>query len=75
MNTSPAPKITGDKYTFVFGGDATTENNVVASAITHHIIPMPAVKLGPTDQFLLHLYAPSQSAAAVYKVSMGWWER
>lgn len=71
----PSIAITGDKYTFVFGGDALTENNVVASAITHHIVPLPAVKLGPTDQFLLHLYAPSQSAAGVYKVSMGWWER
>lgn len=71
----PSIAITGDKYTFLFGADATTENNVVASAITHHIVPLPAVKLGPTDQFLLHLYAPSQSAAGVYKVSMGWWER
>jgi hypothetical protein len=71
----PSIAITGDKYTFLFGADATSENNVVASAITHHIVPMPPVILGPTDQFLLHLYAPSQSAAGVYKVSMGWWER
>ncbi len=71
----PSIAITGDKYTFLFGADSTSENNVVATAITHHIIPLPAVKLGPSDQFLLHLYAPSQSAAGVYKVSMGWWER
>jgi hypothetical protein len=70
----PAIAITGDKYTFVFG-QTPTENNVVATATTHHVIPMPPVVLGPTDQFLLHLYAPSQSAAGVYKVSMGWWER
>lgn len=70
----PSIAITGDKYTFVFGADP-TEANVVSAAISHHIVPLPAVKLGPTDQFLLHLYAPSQAAAGVYKVSMGWWER
>jgi hypothetical protein len=32
------------------------------------------VILGPTDQFLLALYSPSQNAAGVYKVRMGWWE-
>lgn len=70
----PSIAITGDKYTWRFGVDH-IESNVVASAITHHLIPMPPVILGPTDQFLLHLYAPSQSAAGVYKVSVGWWER
>jgi len=38
-------------------------------------VPLPPVILGPTDQFALHLYAPSQNAAGVYKVFMGWWER
>jgi hypothetical protein len=71
----PAIAITGDKYTFTFGANVITENNVVATATTHHIVPLAPVVLGPTDQFLLHLYAPSQSAAGVYKVSMGWWER
>lgn len=70
----PAIAITGDKYTFLFG-QTPSENNVVATATTHHIVPLPPCVLGPTDQFLLHLYAPSQSAAGVYKVSMGWWER
>lgn len=70
----PSIAITGDKYLFTFG-DVLGENNVVSAAITHHVVPLPPVILGPTDQFLLHFYAPSQSAAAVYKVSMGWWER
>lgn len=70
----PAIAVTGDKYTFKFGQDP-VEVGVVATATTHHVVPMPPVVLGPTDQFLLHLYAPSQSAAGVYKVSMGWWER
>lgn len=71
----PAIAITGDKYLFTFGAASFTENNVVATATTHHIVPMPPVVLGPLDQFLLHLYAPSQAAAGVYKVSMGWWEK
>ena len=71
----PTIAVTGDKYTFLFGADATTEANVVATATTHHIVPLPPVALGPSDQFALHLYAPSQTAAGVYKVSMGWWER
>jgi len=71
----PAIALTGDKYLFVFGPSALAEANVVATATTHHIIPMPPVILGPNDKFLLHLYAPSQSAAGVYKVQMGHWER
>ena len=70
----PAIAVTGDKYTFRFGQDP-VEVGVVATATSHHVVPMPPVVLGPTDQFLLHLYAPSQTAAGVYKVSMGWWER
>ncbi len=71
----PSIGITGDKYTFRFGDEQNAGAGVVASAITHHVVCLPPVILGPTDQFLLHLYAPSQSAAAVYKVRCGWWER
>ena len=70
----PAIAITGDKYTFKFDGEW-PGTGVVATATTHHVIAMPPVILGPTDQFALHLYAPSQSAAGVYKLSAGWWER
>lgn len=71
----PTIALTGDKYLFVFGTSAPAEANVVSAASTHHIIPMPPVILGPNDKFLLHLYAPSQAAAGVYKVQMGHWER
>jgi hypothetical protein len=71
----PAIALTGDKYTFRFGDRQETGANVVATATTHHVVGLPAVVLGPTDQFLLALYAPSQSAAGVYKVRCGWWER
>jgi hypothetical protein len=69
----PAIAVTGDKYLFKFGADP-MENNVVATATTHHVVPMAPVVLGPTDQFLLHLYAPAQDAAAVYKLQAAWWE-
>jgi hypothetical protein len=71
----PSIGITGDKYLWVFGGQADTQGAAVAAAASRFVIPMPPVILGPTDQFLLHLYAPSQSAAAVYKINLGFWER
>jgi hypothetical protein len=67
--------IAGDRYCFKFGGENDTLGGVVATAASRHVINMPPVILGATDQFLLALYAPSQSAAAVYKLRMGWWER
>jgi hypothetical protein len=70
----PSIALTGDKYLFTFGAPPQI-NGVVASAITQHFIPLAPVILGPSDLFLLHLYAPSQNAAAVYKVQCGWWER
>jgi len=70
----PSIAITGDKYLFVFGAPPVA-NGVVAAAITQHVIPMPPVILGPNDMFLLHLYAPSQSAAGVYKVQAACFER
>ena len=71
----PAIAQAGDQYLFQFGGNASALGAAVATALSRHIVPMPPVILGPTDQFLLHLYAPSQSAAAVYKVQMGHVER
>lgn len=71
----PAIALTGDKYTFRFGDEQNSGYNVVATATTHHVVGLPPCILGPTDQFLLHLYAPSQNAAAVYKVRYGLWER
>lgn len=67
--------IVGDQYTFKFGGDPEAIGTVTATAASRHLISLPPVVLGATDQFLLALYAPSQSAAAVYKLRMGWWER
>lgn len=74
----PSIQIAGDKYMFVFGGDPEAIGGAASTAaatVRLHIVGLPPVILGPTDQFLLALYSPSQSAAGVYKVRMGWLER
>lgn len=70
----PSIQIAGDKYLFVFGGDPESVGATSIATIAHHVVGLPAVILGPTDQFLLALYSPSQSAAGVYKIRMGWTE-
>jgi hypothetical protein len=70
----PSIQIAGDKYTFVFGGDPAAVGTDSIATIAHHVVPLAPVVLGPTDQFLLALYSPSQSAAGIYKVRLGWWE-
>lgn len=67
--------IIGDRYLFLFGRDPSVGANVVATAASRHWITMPPVILGPTDSFLLALYGPSWSAAAVYKIRGGYWVR
>ncbi len=71
-----AIEFTGDRYTFVFGGDPSVmgTDSLVAGAASHEIICLPPVILGPTDQLLLALYSPSQSSAGIYKVRVGWRE-
>ena len=69
-----AIEVAGDRVTFRFGGEPSPGANVVASAASRHLITLPPVVLGATDQLLLAMYAPSQSAASVYKVRCGWWE-
>lgn len=71
----PSIEVAGDKKLFVFGGDPIDTTATAATAIRTQIVNMPPVVLGPTDQFLLALYAASQSSAGVYKVRMGWSER
>lgn len=68
----PSIQIAGDKYMFIFGADPETVGSTSIATIAHHVIGMPPVILGPTDQFLLALYSPSQNAAGIYKVRMGW---
>lgn len=66
--------IIGDRYLFKYGAPPEIGANVVATAASRHVINRPAVILGATDQYLLALYGPSWSAAAVYKLRMGWYE-
>jgi len=70
-----AIEVAGDRLTFKYGSDPSPGANVVAAAASRHIITRPPVILGATDQYLLALYAPSQSAASVYRIRMAWSER
>lgn len=70
----PSIAIAGDKYMFHFGDDPVGTAGATAT-INRHVVNLGPVVLGPTDQFLLALYSPSQSAAGVYKVRMGWMEK
>jgi len=70
-----AIEFAGDRTLFKFGGEPANGANVVAGAASRHTVYLPPVILGETDQFLLALYAPSQSAAGVYKVRGGFWTR
>lgn len=70
----PTIELAGDKFVFRFGQDHMA-NNKVAAAASYFYINLPPVVLGPTDQFLLALYQPSQNAAGVYKVRCAWSER
>ncbi len=69
-----AIEFAGDRWTFRFGGQPSPGANVVAGAASRHLITLPPVVLGATDQLLLAMYAPAQNAASVYKVRCGWWE-
>jgi len=72
-------KVVNDSYRFVFGRkgmawrlagaslDGTTSAKVT--------IPCPPVILGENDQFLLHDWAASQSAASSYQLRCGFWIR
>lgn len=74
----PSIEVAGDVKMFVFGGAPEvvgSQAGQAAAAIRTSIVCLPPVVLGATDSFLLALYAPSQNAAGVYKVRMGWWER
>jgi hypothetical protein len=68
--------IIGDRYMFRFGEEPSCGDNVVATAASRHLINLPPVILGPTDQLLLGLYTSddAQTVAGVYKIRVGWWE-
>lgn len=68
-------EVAGDKKLFVFGGDPLTVSASAAAAVREQVVNLPPVILGPADQLLLALYAPSQSGAGVYKVRCAWSER
>lgn len=68
--------IIGDRYQFRFGGTPSSGDNVVATAASRHLVNMPPVILGASDQLLLAIYTAddAQTIAGVYKVRAAWWE-
>jgi hypothetical protein len=70
-------KVIGDVYLFTFGRGQPVAPGMVLEGSAQAFIPVmcPPVVLGPNSSFLLHEIAPSQSVAATYEFSAGWWER
>ncbi len=71
-------KVIGDKYLFTFGASSPpTVSGIPLEGTTQANIniPCPPVVLDPGDTFLLHEFATSQTVAAQYQFSMGFWVR
>jgi hypothetical protein len=70
-------KLIGDVYLFTFGSPVVSTPGMPLDGTLQAFIPVhcPPVVLGPNSTFLLHETAASQSVAATYEFSMGWWER
>lgn len=73
----PVIKVIGDSILIVFGGSnpAQSSNIVAGTAIANTTWYVPPVVLGPSDELFLHEWAASQTVAASYQVTVGWWER
>lgn len=70
-------KVIGDKYTLTFGNSSPAPASGIPLEGTLQAsvqINCPPVILGAGDTFLLHEYSASQSVAAQYQFTMGWWE-
>ena len=70
-------KVIGDQYLFTFGSSVPALPGMPLEGTLQAAIhtPCPPVILGPGHSFLLHELAASQSVAATWEFSMGWWER
>lgn len=70
-------KVVGDQYLFRFGDASPNLAGIALEGTTQAAlqIPCPPVVLGPGHSFLFHEIAASQSVAATWEFSMGWWER
>jgi hypothetical protein len=70
-------KVIGDQYLFTFGQATLPNYGAVALEGTAQAainIPCPPVVIGPGCSWLFHEIAASQSVAATYEFSAGWWE-
>lgn len=67
--------VVGDQYLFTFGSAAPQLSSMIVAgtAIANIHIPCPPVILGPSDEFLLHAGATSQSGATSFEFEIGFW--
>ncbi len=70
-------KVIGDQYTLDFGGASNmVGGNILEGTAQAHVArKVPPVVLGPGESLMVHEYAASQTVAAQYQFSCGWWER
>lgn len=71
-------KVIGDKYLFKFGDAAPgVLSGIPLEGTTQANInePCPPIVIGPGHSFVFHEIAASQSVAATYEFSLGYWER
>ncbi len=72
----PSIEVAGDKKIFLFGQIPSSASASTPTTLGEHIVNLPPVILGATDQFLLALHGQAnQNAAGVYKVRWVWSER
>lgn len=69
-------KVIGDSYLFTFGDTSQKLAGIPLEGTTQAalVIPCPPVIIGPGCSWLFHEIAASQSVAATWEFSMGWWE-
>ncbi len=70
-------KVIGDQYLFRFGDASPSLAGIPLEGTTQAAlsIPCPPVIIPPGSSWLFHEMAASQSVAATWEFSMGWWER
>jgi len=71
-------KVLGDKYLFTFGrSEPGTISGIALEGTAQASIQIscPPIVLDPGDSVLMHEFASSQSVAATYQFSMGFWVR
>lgn len=70
-------KVIGDQYLFDFGADKSTMPTLVTSGTAQALVHWrhSPVVLGPSDMWMLEVFAASQTVAASFEFELGFWVR